>query len=159
MSKDKDETLLEFLSKQASTLPEEVVHVEQWGRDITLRGLSSRERDEFEASNLQRATAKSGNGKGRRRGGNVDPDLTNFRARLVARHIVEGGQRVFANVRGEEVLGEQPAAVLDKLFTVSRRLSGFSDEDIEELSKNSEATGGSEPASDSPPTSDAPLPN
>ena len=159
MSKNKDEGLLEFLSKRASALPEEVVHVEHWDRDVVLRGLSSRERDEFEASNLQRANAKGGNGATRRRGATIDPDLTNFRARLVARHIVEGGQRVFANERGEDVLGEQPAAVLDKLFTVARRLSGFSDEDIEELSKNLEATGGSEPASDSPQTSDVPLQN
>lgn len=150
--------LLDFLTRHGSTLPEEVVHVEEWDRDVILRGLSSRERDVFEEENLRRASAKAGNGT-RKRGVAVEADLTNFRARLVARHIVEGGQRTFANPNGEDLLGDQPAAVLDKLFTVAQRLSGFSAQDIEELTKNSEATGAGEPNSDSHPSSDAPSPS
>src|SRR5690606_32626710 len=103
--------LLEFLAKQGSALPEETVYIEQWGREVTLRGLSSRERDLFEEDNVRRANAKAGNGASKR--GAVEPDLTNFRARLVSRHIVEDGMRTFANERGEEILGDQPAAVLD----------------------------------------------
>lgn len=150
--------LLEFLSKQATTLPEEVVRVESWGRDVTLRGLSSRERDEFEADNLRRANRQAGNGASRRRGA-VEADLSNFRARLVARHIVEGGMRILANDKGEELLGEQPAAVIDPLFATAQRLSGFSESDVEELTKNSEPTEGDEPSSDSPEPSAAPSQN
>lgn len=153
--------LLEFLGKRQATLPEETVHVPAWDRDVVLRGLSSRERDEFEATNLRRSRAKAGNGSGARRRGaeELDADLTNFRGRLVARHIVEGGMRVFANERGEELLGDQPAAVIDPLFAVAQRLSGFSNEDIQALEKNSAATGASEPSSDSPGSSDAPSKN
>lgn len=162
MDKQKEGTpgLLEFLKKHAATLPEEVVHVESWGRDVTLRGLSSRERDEFEAENLRRSRAKSGNGSSRaRRGEAMEADLTNFRARLVCRHLVEGGMRVLANAAGEELIGEQPAAVIDPLFAAAQRLSGFSAEDVEELTKNSDPTEDDEPSSASPIPSDAPLKN
>lgn len=134
----KNTGLLDYLTKHGCTLPEEVVHVEPWNRDVMLRGLSARERDLFEEESLRRANAKAGNGARRR--GAVEADLSNFRARLVARHIVEDGQRVFANAHGEEVLGDQPAQVLDRLFTVAQRLSGFSAEDVEALAGNSSAT-------------------
>jgi hypothetical protein len=149
--------LLDFLAERVSTLPEETIHIKEWGRDVTLRGLTSRERDLFEEENLRRATAKSGNGTRRR--GTVEADLANFRARLVARHIVEGGQRTFANVRGEEVLGEESAAVIDPLFAAAQRLSGFSAQDIEELTKNSDATDAEGPSSDSRASSAAPSRN
>jgi hypothetical protein len=146
--------LLDFLSKQVTTLPEEVVRVESWDREITLRGLSSRERDEFEADNLRRANRQAGNGASRRRG-TVEADLSNFRARLVARHIVEGGMRVLANERGEELLGAQPASVIDPLFATAMRLSGLSEADVEELTKNSDPTEDDEQSSDSPVPSGA----
>jgi hypothetical protein len=114
--------------------------------------MTARERDAFEAENLQKANAKAGNGVSRKREP-IEPNLDNFRSRLVARHIVENGQKVFANERGEEILGQQPAAVLDRLFTVARRLSGFSEEDVEALSKNSVATAGDEQSSASPESS------
>lgn len=151
------QNLLEFLTKQGSTLPEETLRIEQWDREITLRGLSSRERDLFEAENMRRANAKAGNGAAKR--GMIEPDLTNFRARLVSRHIIEGGMRTFANERGEELLGDQPAVVLDRLFAVAQRLSGFTQEDIQELAKNSGATDASEQNTDLPVSSDAPSQN
>ena|SRR5687767_2364696 len=153
----KDTSLLEFLSKHAVTLPEETVHIEQWGRDVTLRGFSSKDRDLFEEESLRRANAKAGNGA--RRGVQINADLTNFRARLVSRHIVEDGVRTLANKQGEELLGAQPAAVLDKLFTVAQRLSGFTTEDIETLVGNSEATAAEDSSSSSPEPSAAPSLN
>jgi hypothetical protein len=131
--------LLDFLSKASVTLPEEVIEVPEWSRSVTLRGFSSRERDEFEADNLTRAQAKSGNGVSARRG-QLNADLTNFRARLVARSIVEDGERTCANARGEKILGDQPAAVLDRLFAVCQRLHGMSNEDVEKLAGESVAT-------------------
>jgi hypothetical protein len=35
-----------------------------------------------------------------------------------------------------EILGSKSAAALDRIFTVSRKLSGLTEEDIEELEKN-----------------------
>lgn len=149
--------LLDFLTKHGSSLPEETVHVKEWKRDVVLRGLSSRERDLFEEDNVRRARMKTGNGKGFRE--DVEPDLTNFRARLVCRHIVEGGMRVMANTNGEELLGEQPAAVIDPLFAAAQRLSGFSPQDIEELSGNSKATAASAQDTASRPSSGEPSPS
>ena len=150
----KDTGLLEYLSKASATLPEETVHVEAWGRDVVLRGMTSRERDLFEETQLRRANAKAGNGAARKRG-DVQADLSNFRARLVACHVIEGGMRTLANPNGEELLGNQPAAVVDKLFAVAQRLSGFSPEDVEALSKNSEPTGDSEQSTGSQPASES----
>lgn len=150
--------LLDYLSKTAVVLPEEAVEIAEWGgRSVTLRGFTSRERDDFEADSLRRANAKAGNGA--KRGTSVQADLTNFRARLVSRHIVEDGVRVLANAKGEELLGAQPAAVLDRLFTVAQRLSGFSAEDVEQLTKNSEATPAEDSYSSLPEHSGEPLPN
>ena len=157
--------LLEFLTQHAVTLPEEVVHIPEWDRDVTLRGFSSRERDAFEEDSLRRANAKAGNGSGAapRRGGQaqqqIQADLSNFRARLVARHIVEDGVRILANKQGEELLGNQAASVLDRLFTVAQRLSGFTAADIETLVGNSETTDAEGSSSSSPEPLDAPSLN
>ena len=109
-------------------------------------------------NSLRRAQAKAGNGA-RRQNAAVEADLDNFRARLVARHIVEDGHRIFANERGEELLGDQPASVIDPLFAVAQRLSGFSSQDIEELAKNSAATGAGEVSSGLPESPDEPSLN
>ena len=44
----------------------------------------------FEADQLRRAQANTGNGAGQN-GGELQADLTNFRARLVSRHIIDDG--------------------------------------------------------------------
>ena len=150
--------LLDFLVKAGVTLPEEVVHVDAWKRDVTLRGFSSRERDAFEEDQLRRSNAKARNGA-KRKAGDMQPDLSNFRARLVSRHIVEDGVRTLANPRGEEALGEQPASVIDPLFAVTQRLSGFSAADVEELAGNSDETGDAASSSVSHSASDAPSLN
>ena len=108
--------LLDWLKQNVAVLPEEKVYIEEWGREVVLRGLSSRERDAFEAENYRRSSRRGGNGSAATRRGQLEPDLTNFRARSVARHIVENGVRTMANPAGEEDLGEQPAVVLEKLF-------------------------------------------
>jgi hypothetical protein len=150
------EHLLDRLANNPVRLPEETVHVEQWKCSVTLRGFTSRERDAFEEGALRRANAKAGNGATKRgTQQSVNADLTNFRARLVAAHIVENGMRTMANPKGEEALGDQPSAVLDKLFAVAQRLSGFTGEDVEALVGNSSATADGS-ASSSPEPSDAP---
>jgi hypothetical protein len=171
--KTSDETpppsLFDFLAKARPAMPEETIHVvfvvqnEETGKseeipwDVTLRGWTSRERDDFEADNLRRAQAKSGNGA--RRGGNVEADLTNFRARLVSRSVIENGKRTFANPHGEQLLGDQPALVLDRLFAVCQKLHGMSNEDVETMTKNLPATADADSSSDSHSDSDEPSLN
>jgi hypothetical protein len=163
--------LLELLASHRAVMPSETVHVvfvyEEGGTpvyrptDVRLRGFSSRERDAFEADSLQRSNAKNANG-GKRAGAAapMQADLTNFRARLVARHIVNSaGNRIFANKQGEETLGDQPASVLDPLFAASQRLSGFTAEDVEKLAGNSDATDADSSSSSSPELSAEPSLN
>lgn len=151
--------LLDFLAKQAVTLPEETADVPEWGRAVTLRGFTSRERDLWEEDCIRRNHAKSGNGKKPVKAGMTDTDYTNFRARLVARTIVEDGMRTCWNDRGEELLGAQPATVLERLFLTAQRLHGMSNADVEEMAKNSAGTEEPASASVSPSPSDAQLPN
>jgi hypothetical protein len=149
--------LLDYLAAKGSTLPEESVRIEEWGRDVALRGMTARERDLFEEAQLRRANAKAANGAKKR--GQVQADLDNFRGRMVAAHIVEDGKRTFANARGEEVLGNQPASVIDKLFAVAQRLSGFSQADVDDLVGESEATDDAGPSTDLPASSVEPSPS
>ena len=162
--------LFDFLAKAKSALPIEIVPVEFVIEDpesgekkkvlwkVTLRSLTARERDLYDVDQMRRAQASTGNGASQKTG-ELQADLRNFRGRLVALHIIEDGMRTFANPKGEEILGDQPAAVMDKLFVAAQKLSGFTKEDIETLSGNSEPTPGEERSSDSPSGRDAPLAN
>ena len=137
--------LFDFLAQAKSALPIEIVPVTFEIEDpesgekkkvpwkVTLRSFTARERDLFEADQLRRAQANTGNGAVPN--GELQADLTNFRARLVSRHIIEDGMRTFANPKGEEILGDQPAAVMDKLFIAAQKLSGFTKEDVEIANK------------------------
>jgi hypothetical protein len=91
---------------------------------IYVRGLSARERDAFEASCMA--------GRGKARGLNME----NVRARLLVRAIcTETGERLFGD-HDAEALGNVPAAVVDRLFTLAQQLSGLSPTDVEELAGN-----------------------
>jgi len=94
------------------------VHVPEWNGDVTLRGLSSIDRDNFEAEVA------------------ATQDLRNLRARLVVKAIVdEEGNRIFKD-SDAEVLGEKNSQVMCRLFDEVRDLSGMSDEDLEEAQGN-----------------------
>jgi hypothetical protein len=111
------------------------IAVPEWGGSVLVRGLTGKERDQYEAAIFQvkgnRATFK--------------PDFV--RARLVAMSVVDTqGERVFSD---GDVLGlsTKGAAALDRVFTVARRLSGLSERDISEMTKNSESDqGGDSPS-------------
>ncbi len=103
----------------------EDVEVPEWGGTLRVRGLTGIERDRFEDAILDQ------------RGKNVKVKMTNMRARLVALSVVdEQGQALFTQT-DIGVLGRKSAAALQRVFNVAQRLSGFSDEDLEELAKNS----------------------
>lgn len=107
-------------------LPTEEVEVPEWGGSVTVRALSGKERDAFEASLIQ-DRGKQG----------MVRQLGNARAKLVVRCLVDAdGQRLFAD-QDANALGETSAAALDRLFTVASRLSGLDEGDVEELGKAS----------------------
>ena len=124
----------------ASDATTEDVPVPEWGGTVRVRGLSGRERDEFEASMLVK------------RGNKRDVSLINARAKLVSLAVVdEDGTRVFSDGDVAE-LGNKSAAALTRVYEVASRLSGLSDEDVDELEGNSGAAPSGASTSDSPPT-------
>jgi len=103
----------------------EDVEVPEWGGVVRVRGLTGTERDAFEESIIDQ------------RGKKTRVVMANLRAKLVAQSIVdEDGRRLFSE-RDVGALGEKSAAALQRVFNAAQRLSGISDEDVEELVKNS----------------------
>ena len=108
----------------AQDLPSEVVPVPEWGGDVRIRTLTTRERDRFEAATISVVDGK--------------PQLNteNVRARLVALCAVDDtGARLFSD-EDTDALGAKNASAVERLFSVAQRLNGFSKDDIEQLSKN-----------------------
>lgn len=117
----------------AADTPTETVHVEEWGGDVIVRGLTAAGRDAFEASIQKREKDKRGKER-------VKTDLTNFRAKLVVLCLVdEAGNRLLSN-DDAVALGNKSAAAVNQVFDVARRLSGMSQEDVEEMEGNSDET-------------------
>lgn len=103
----------------------EEVPVPEWGGVVRVKGLTGKERDALESSMIQ--------GKGKK----ASVNLANLRAKLTAQACVdEAGNRIFSD---EDVaaLGNKSAAALQRVFEAAQRLSGLSDDDVEELTKNS----------------------
>ena len=98
-----------------------------------MQGLTGKERDAFELSCTERRKGKGGKET-------VTMKLDNVRAKLVCRCVVDGpgGGLIFSEA-DVEALGNKSALELQRVFDVARRLSGLTDEDVEELSKNSES--------------------
>lgn len=121
----------EYLTKEAILAADDVqfedVDVPEWGGKVRVRSLAGIERDALEASMIE--------GKGK----NANVNLANLRAKLVARSIVdEDGKRVFED-QDIAALGRKSAAALNRVYEVAQRLSGITQEDVDELTKNSEA--------------------
>ena len=103
---------------KAVDLDIQIVAVPEWGGDVHVRGLTARERDHFEAS--------IGSAQ----------NLENLRARLVVLTVCdEAGTRLFKDSDDTE-LGKKNAVVVNRLFEVSRQMSGMTDKDVEDLEKN-----------------------
>lgn len=114
----------QIIAQRQQPLRTEIVTVPEWGGDVIVREMSGRERDAFEAEFVD--------DKGNRRA----DAMFNIRARLVAASVVDDeGQTVFYP-SDVEMLGELSAAALDRVFTVARQLSGFTERDIDDLAKN-----------------------
>ena len=65
-------------------------------------------------------------------------NVQNARAKLVVRCAVdEQGRQIFGKEEYRK-LGSKSAKALDRIYSVAKDLSGVSDDDIEELTKNSE---------------------
>jgi len=88
--------------------------------------MTAAERDQFEN------TLFKGSGKNR------TENVANLRSRLVVLCAVnESGDRIFSD-DDAEALGRKNAAAVDIVFSVAQKLNGLSENDVDDLVKNSE---------------------
>jgi hypothetical protein len=134
---------------KADDRPIEEVPVPEWGGEVLVRGMDGDGRDEFFASMTVQ------------RGKQQVMDVASATAKLAARCIVDPDDREQLMFTQHEVaaLGKKSSAALDRVSEVAQRLSGLSDEDMEELGKGSAPTPSGGSTSPSPATSDAPSPS
>jgi len=106
--------------------PSEEVEVPEWGGSVRVRALSASEMDAFNASIVQT------------RGKSIEVNRLNYRAKLVARCVVngDGTTPMFKEESDIVILGSQPAFILDRILVVINRLNAMSEEDHEEAVKN-----------------------
>ena len=139
------------LLARAGELPTEKVDVDGWGTFI-VRGLSASQRDQYEASVVIMRRAKGGRLEEGR-------DYDNVRAKLVVRCLVTPDGEPMFKPNEYDVLGQLPAVLVDQLWEAATRLSGMTDDDIEELAGDFPATPPEPSGSPSPSPSDAPSPS
>ena len=105
----------------ASRLPRKVLEFAELGGSVIVQGITGAQRDWFEQWMFKA------------RGKNKDENLKNIRAQLVSMCLIdEDGQKLCGSV---DDLGNIRADVLERLFDEARRLSGMTQEDVDELGK------------------------
>ena len=123
---------------KADDLNCEEIEVEEWGGSVRVRCMTGNERDAFEASIYEI------------KGNNAHIVRENFRAKLIARTLIdENGKRLFTD-KEINLVGEKGAKPLDKVFKVAQKLNGLSQADEDEFVKNSEGEEGDSSISTSP---------
>lgn len=122
----------------------EEVEVPEWGAPgqdpppkVRVRTLTGTDLDAFQSSMLV------GEGKKQK------ISTLNIRAKLVALSLVDAAGKPLFTMRDIEALGRKSAAALQRVFDVAQRLSKISDEDVEDLAKNSSSVPGDAISSDS----------
>lgn len=104
----------------------EYVPVPEWGGTVRVRSLTGKERDQFEASLIDKKTGQASK-------------FANARARMVVMTVVdEHGNRMFSTDDINQ-LGAKSAGALDRVFDAARKLSGMTEEDLAELVEDFDA--------------------
>lgn len=117
----------------------EEVLVPEWGGSIRIRSLNGHERDHYESSSV---TFK---------GSERTINLRNIRARLVVLSAIDdNGQPLFDQTSDVIRLGQKSAAALNRVFERCQKISGLTNEDVEELAGNLESGQSSDSGTDSP---------
>ncbi len=113
---------------KANDIEKREVYVPEWGGSVYVRGMTGRERDQFEANII------------RQRGRNTEINMKNARAKLVVMCTVDQeGNRLFTDA-DVALLANKSAKALDRIFVVAQELSGITREDMEELTENFDET-------------------
>ena len=114
---------------KADDLPTKDMDIPEWGGTLTIRTLTGAERDQFESAFVNQDKI----------------DIRGMKARLIQLTVMNGdGQPMFTKADLQKI-NSKSASVIDRIWDVSRRLSGLTKEDAEELVENS----GTAPTDDS----------
>ncbi len=111
-----------FLAARTA-LPRTTVDIPELGGAVLVQGLTGKQRDQYESSCIVQKNGKR------------TFNMIDARAKLVALSVVDAsGKRLFGE--GDiAALSAMPANVIDRIFSAAQKLSGISDEDIEDLGK------------------------
>ena len=101
----------------------EVVNVPEWGGNVILKVMGSKERDAFELSCIEK--------KGRSK----EDSMLNIRARLLSACLVDQDGNLLFQRHQIDDLGKKSSAVISRLFDKAQRINLMTDEDIDELSE------------------------
>lgn len=113
----------------ADDKPLERVEVPEWGGHVFVRTMSAGERDAYEAELYD--LSQGGKKK------DAKSMMDNARARLLVRTLVdEKGERLFEDSDIKD-LGGKSGLVVDRIFTVARKVNGLTEADVDELVGNS----------------------
>lgn len=112
----------------------ETVEVPEWGKKadgspkrVRIKCMTSTERDSWENSLIVRDGKKG-----------QSVSMLDVRAKLLTLTIVDVAGNSQFSLGDVVLLGRKSAAAADRVFEVSKKLSRVSDEDVEEIIKNSE---------------------
>ena len=124
-------TLLNFDDIVASQDKEyQDVDVPEWGGTVRIATMSGEDRDRWELSMMQADDSSE-------RGFKLNFDAYS-RVRLVAMCLVDDNfNRIFVTKEQIEKLSQKSGKVMDLLYDVAQRVNGITDEDIDDLEKNS----------------------
>ena len=107
-----------------SDLVVEEMFIPEWNVRVRIKGLTAKERDAYEQSLTV--------GKG----ANQSLNMQNARARLAVMTMVGADNQPLFSRSDVEALGRKSAIALERIFDRARRLSGLTNEDMDELTGN-----------------------
>lgn len=122
---------------QCDDMQYETIDCPEWGPDtkVTVRSLTAEEKDNFEKSITY--TLRERRGRKIREKTKVDP--TKLRAKLVvvSACIAMNNPAPLFSPKDVDGLAKKNGAAMDRLFEACQRLSGFSDDDVDDMGKGS----------------------
>lgn len=124
---------MSFLTKdeflKAATVPqEEVCFPELGGKKVLVRGMTARERTEFENSFRTK------------KGTPIESRKQEIRERLVVACCRDAHGKPLFTTDDVQALGRVRVDLVERVVNVAQRLCGMTDADVEEMAKNSEPT-------------------
>lgn len=119
-----------LLNKEAILAADDVqfedVEVPEWGGTVRVRGMTGKDRDQYELWYAQQNQKKG-----------EKLTLENIRAKLVSMTAIDEQGNLLFTEKDVAALGNKNGMVLDKVFQVARKLNGMGADTEEELEKNS----------------------